>query len=275
MESRRDHRISIAVGLALSLLRFTPAFADEQQPPQYNNAPTVIVSTDPNGAVVEAGSEQHQPGSAATPTSRPKRNCYLQRIDVNPSDPSKLGVAHPDDQVPYWLICDGVEIGVVWRKINPSASGAVATTPRDTALRMREEIPIPSVTVRVNPQVGLVGTESWFWVDGYSGQPINESTNALGQNVDVEASVTRYEWIFGDGTSLSGSSLGRPFPQRSDVNHIYERSSAGSDGFDVEIRFIFAVRYRVGGGPWIELPGISRTARLRYLVEESQAVISR
>ena len=35
------------------------------------------------------------------------------------------------------------------------------------------------------------------------------------------------------------------------------------------------VRYRVGGGGWIDLPGITRVAQAVYPVQESQAVIGR
>ena len=55
---------------------------------------------------------------------------------------------------------------------------------------------------------------------------------------------------------------------------MYERSSAGlAHGYPVEVTFTFDVRYRVDGGGWIELPGITRVASASYPVRESQAVI--
>jgi hypothetical protein len=143
-------------------------------------------------------------------------------------------------------------------------------------MRLRDEIPIPQVTIEMNPQPGLVGVESWFWIDGYDGSPVTHSTDAFGRLVKVEASVLRYEWSFGDGSKLVGHSVGDPYPQRSDVRHVYERSSLGlPSGYPVEVAFVFSVRYRVGGGGWIDLPGITRVAQAVYPVQESQAVIGR
>ena len=141
-------------------------------------------------------------------------------------------------------------------------------------MQLRDRIPIPTVTIEVNPDQGLVGVDSWFWIDGYDGQPISESTNAFGRRIEVEAQVQRYEWRFGDGRTVMSDSPGRPYPDRSDVRHVYERSSLGhEDGYPVEVGFVFAVRYRVDDGGWLELPGIERVADASYLVRESQAVI--
>jgi hypothetical protein len=53
-----------------------------------------------------------------------------------------------------------------------------------------------------------------------------------------------------------------------------QRSSLGpARGYAVEAGFVFSVRYRVGGGGWLELPGIERVAQAEYPVRESQAVI--
>lgn len=175
----------------------------------------------------------------------------------------------------YSIYCDGEHVGFTWRPIDPDRPPG-PTPPREVAMHLREEIPMPQVTIRVNPETGLVGTESWFWVEGYEGAPITESTDAFGELVEVEASVDRYEWSFGDGKTQRSSSLGRPYPERSGVRHLYERSSARlADGYQVQVRFLFSVRYRVAGGEWSQLPGITRTVSFRYPVKESQAVISR
>lgn len=143
-------------------------------------------------------------------------------------------------------------------------------------MQLRDEVPMPTVGIHANPGVGLVATESWFWIEGYSGEPITSSTDAFGRPIEVEAKAERYEWHFGDGSSLVTTSPGRSYPQRSEVRHIYERSSAGTEGgYLVQARFVFSVQYRVGGGAPIELPGIIRTAAFRYPVRESQAVIAR
>lgn len=275
MESRRSHQIPIAAVAAL-LLMGGLAFGQEQQEtlPPYEHAPTVEVFTNPDAAVVEANTAGGVPGALPTKV-KGRRKCHLEPSTNVGQGSSQLWAAHRDEML-YLIYCDGEPIGFTWRPIDPVRRPGTPTPPREVAMHLREEIPMPQVTIRVNPDVGLVGTESWFWVEGYAGAPITESTDAFGQLVEVEASVDRYEWSFGDGKTLGSSSLGRPYPERSEVRHVYERSSAGfADGYQIQVRFVFSVRYRVAGGEWTELPGITRTASFRYPVKESQAVISR
>lgn len=274
MEDRRNHRISIALTAMLVILSGVAA-ADEHRPP-FDVPSTVVVSTGPDAAVIDAEANASRPGtSAPKPASRPKRKCSLRPVDTVGyiQGVGQVELPTQPDEVAYWLECDDGTQTIVWRKVSPPR--APVTPPRDIAMHLREEVPMPTVTIRVNPEKGLVGTESWFWIQGYSGEPITHSTDAFGRQVEVEARVQRYEWSFGDGTVLNGSP-GRPYPERSDVRHLFEKSSARTgDGFLVQAKFVFSVRYRVGDGDWIELPGIARTASFRYAVRESQAVISR
>lgn len=276
MEDRRDHRTSLGVASAFLVLGFlaTPASAQEGPPP-FKAPPTVVVTTQPDSAVVEAEAKESVSGKMPTKVAG-RRKCYLEPDVTNVGyDNTNVYGAHPDERS-FYLYCDGAYVGIVWRKIDNGADPSKPVPPREVAMNIRDEIPIPQVTVRVNPNDGLVGSESWFWIEGYSGQPISESTDAFGQLVDVEASVTRFEWGFGDGVTTSSLSPGRAYPERSEVRHVYERSSAGTrEGYPVQVAFVFAVRYRVGGGPWIELPGITRSTSVRYTVRESQAVIRR
>jgi hypothetical protein len=274
MESRGDHRaaLTIAAAFVSSLVALAPAAAQEKQPP-FKPPPTVVVYTQPDSAVVEAEAKETVPGNSSG-RAPSRRKCFLEPVTTEAQIQGVGTVALPmaPDEKPFWLTCDGQQVGIVMRKITPR----VANSPRNIADQLREEIPMPAIDVRANPSIGLVGAESWFWIEGYSGQPITNSTDAFGQPVDVEASVTQYEWSFGDGAVVSSSTPGRAFPERSEVRHTYQRSSAGtSDGYLIQVRFVFAVRYRSGAGAWTTLPGISRTATFRYPVKESQAVISR
>ncbi|MGZ8766665.1 MAG: hypothetical protein ACXW2C_13335, partial [Acidimicrobiia bacterium] len=53
------------------------------------------------------------------------------------------------------------------------------------------------------------------------------------------------------------------------ATHRYERRSE-PEGFTVAVGFSFSVRYRVNGGPWIELPSVARDAARAYEVVESR-----
>jgi hypothetical protein len=271
MEARSDHRIRRLIGLTLALsLWGSPAVADHH----FTWPTDIVVQTNPDAVVVESSTGASAPGGTGTQASGGS-NCYAE-------GPGNIGSASIDlvnqsNSLPYALVCDGETVGVIWLPIDGGGGApAPALSPLDIAMSLRDRIPIPDVTIAVNPERGLVGVDSWFWIEGYDGEPITESTDAFGSRVDVEARVQRYEWSFGDGTTMKTESPGRPYPERSDVRHIYERSSLGHErGYPVEVGFFFSVRYRVDGGGWIDLPGIERVAEARYPVRESQAVIQR
>jgi hypothetical protein len=115
-------------------------------------------------------------------------------------------------------------------------------------------VPLPPITIHVNPVHGVVHVPDWFWTTGYAGGPesatrdyslhwslpgtpiIDPDTGQVigvnpGRSGDYRIGVTvtyqpsRYRWDFGDGTVVDTSSLGRAFPTRSDVQHSYNLSS--------------------------------------------------
>lgn len=281
MESRKHHRlpvwIAVAVVLLAPLLSAMPARAEGGP---IEDPVDTWVTTDPDQITVEAETKRQEgptgTGTQATGGNGPR--CYLRQIPTSEwdEDMSTMYFYFRMQRAPYRIICAGEERGIVWIPIDLSEPGGPARRldPRDIALRMRDEIPVPGAGIEINPARGLVGAESWFWVQGYDGRPITDSTDAFGVIVVVEARVTRFEWAFGDGMTVVSETPGQAYPARSEVRHVYERSSAGlSTGYPVEVAFVFAVRYRVDGGTWIDLPGITRIARTDYPVRESQAVI--
>jgi len=272
MESRRDHRIPVAVALVAIMLASSNAARSEEPPPAYDTRSTAIVYTTPDAAVVEADSN----GSASTAPSVKagrRKQCRLEPDNTNVSFTNVNIYAAHQGEVSFYLYCDGQYVGMVWRKLDPDPRPVTSMTPGDVAEHLRDEIPMPKVNVRINPDVGLVGAESWFWIEGYSGEPITNSTDALGRAVEVEARATHYEWFFGDGSTTAANTPGAAYPGKSEIRHVFQRASSG--GYAIRVRFTFAVQYRVDGGVWTELPGISRTATATYRVKESQAVISK
>jgi hypothetical protein len=272
MEDRTNHRVPIAVAIAVAiLLTPLPAQADDSADP-FTWPTDVVVHDNPNAVVVSA--DQQGTISGTTSSSSSGSDCWLEvNGTIGEIFVDSFGAQLRQGLDPYFLWCGNEMRGLVW--LDPNAgSPAQQMDPQTIAMHLRDEIPVPHAQIRINPNRGLVGVDSWFWLEGYNGAPIEESTNAFGQRVEVEARVTRYEWSFGDGGSLVAKTVGRTYPHRSQIRHLYERSSAGlAAGFPVQVTFSFAVRYRVGGGGWIELPSISRVAETTYPVRESQSVI--
>ena len=273
MEDRRDHRIPVvALVTALLMLLGPAAMADSPDDDQFDFNPTTVVHTNTDGAVVTSDAQATTTGTAGSvgggSDCRLEPNGTIGEIFVD-----SFGAQLDQGLDPYFLWCGNEMRGLVW--LDPNAGGAgPALDPQTIAMHLRDQIPVPNADIKINPNRGLVGVDSWFWIDGYNGSPIEESTNAFGQRVEVEASVTRYEWSFGDGETLVAKTVGRSYPHRSQIRHVYERSSAGlASGYQVEVSFSFSVRYRIDGGGWIELPGISRVAETAYPVRESQSVI--
>lgn len=274
---RRRVQVVAAAVLAVSALPIGTARADD---PPYEDPVQVTVDTQPDAVVVEADTEHHAAGGTGTQASGSSGpQCYLREVPMSDWDEDFTLEywRYRMRKEPWYVVCNGEVKSVIWLDIPDEAGSApAARDPRDIAMELRDEMPVPRVEVDINPSRGLVGVESWFWIDGYGGAPLTNSTDAFGDLVEVEARVTRYEWSFGDGATYVSESPGHAYPARSEVRHVYERSSAGlSNGYPVDAEFVFAVRYRVNGGAWIELPGITRTAHADYAVRESQAVIGR
>ena len=88
-------------------------------------------------------------------------------------------------------------------------------------------------------------------------------------------SILTWRWTFGDGTSLTTTSLGEPYPAESDIQHVYEQSSLAAGGtYTVTVQATFSARYRVNGGPWQSLEPISRSFTTDYPVQQLQSVLT-
>jgi hypothetical protein len=272
MEDRRNHRVPVVL-LVLALLTFpgVPARAQSHEDDQFDFESTTVVDTNTDAVVVEADARATTTGAGS---SGGGSGCWLDPV-------TNIGQAFYDSfkqqlgggLSPFFLWCNKDMKGLVWLDMS-GGNPVPSVDPEAIAMHLRDEIPVPRAEIGVNPARGLVGVDSWFWIEGYDGSPIEDSTDAFGQLVEVEARVTNYEWSFGDGDTIEAKTPGRSYPHRSEIRHIYQGSSAGLvSGYPIEVTFTFEVRYRVDGGGWIELPGITRVAGTSYPVRESQAVI--
>jgi hypothetical protein len=187
---------------------------------------------------------------------------------------------HPGE-APWIVRCNDEFIGVVWVPIDtepPDVEIVVgpggAIDPVTVAQELRDQVPIPEMTISANPDTGLVALPSWFWVDGYDGTPITASNTLGGLTVEVEITPQEYYWDFGDGGSLETLSLGQPYPAESDVRHTYQQSSLSTGAFTVTVEITFAARYRVNGSAWESLEPITRSFEDTYPVQQLQSVLT-
>lgn len=178
-------------------------------------------------------------------------------------------------------------------------SAPLRVDPKSVALDVRAHIGLPNVQIVIAPDIGLVGLPAYGWLAGYAGQDLVTSRSVnippvvgpniplalvpandprrQGQNftVSVRLTPTGYTWDFGDGSSaLTTSSLGAPYPQRSAIQHTYQRSSLGqSAGFAIVVTAHFAAAYQVNGGGWQALAPVDHAYRRTQVVQQVQTVL--
>ncbi len=250
----------------------------------------VRVESGPNGVTIYIAMSSASPGSSSTPpggnTAPGSGGPVCQVVVMNIGNATlpwfeHEAPLHPGD-LPMLLYCDNRFLGVVWIPVGvqppdvqiivvPGAS----TDPASIAANLLDHVPVPNVTLGVNPGVGLVAMPSWFWVEGYDGSPITASDTLGGTTVAVEITPTGYRWDFGDGVVLTTTSLGEPYPGESDVRHAYEQSSLSAGGaFSLTLEITFSARYRVDGGPWQPLDPITRSFTAAYPVQQLQSILT-
>jgi hypothetical protein len=175
----------------------------------------------------------------------------------------------------------------------------VLVVAREVAVEMLHEVPLPGLQVRMSPAIGLVAVPTWYWLEGADGA--TQSSRAVDLppligpevpldviptsdprrrgtsfRVDVRVWPVRYSWSYGDGATFVSASTGRQYPEPSDIQHTYERSSLVSPGgFAVRVEVEYAAEYRINGGPPQGLPATTRVYSAAYRVQEIQSVLTR
>jgi hypothetical protein len=287
---------AVATALGLSMAILWSASADDPGPGDPgapgDNKPGTSLSVESNddGVTIYISFEESSPGGSTDPstggggpgsggwscTSHPMSigNAMLEWFEQE-------APLHPGE-APWIVWCNDEFIGIVWLPITVEPPDiqiivvpAVSIDPVSIAAELRDGVLVPDITVGVNPDVGLVAMPAWFWIEGYDGSQITTSETLGGTTVEVEITPTNYAWSFGDGATMNTLSLGRPYPQASDIRHTYEQSSLSAGGaFSVTVEISFSVRYRVDGGAWQPLDPISRSFTAAYPVQQLQSVLT-
>jgi hypothetical protein len=156
---------------------------------------------------------------------------------------------------------------------NATPGGAAPGAPLASLVQQASsQQPWPRLLVDVNPVNGLVGLPSWFWLGGGSADMPQASASAGPLTVQVRATLVDITWDYGDGSGYdSGTSLGRPYPQQSDVSYVYQSDSYGlPGGYTVLVALRYDVAYSVNGGPWTAFGTKATTFSRQYVVEQAQ-----
>ncbi|MGZ8751365.1 MAG: hypothetical protein ACXW1S_00130 [Acidimicrobiia bacterium] len=243
-------------------------------------AADVGASTSPAGARVEIGvdgayQEQGSPGSGGG-SGVPGGGCVRRWVPETAIVPGVadylsllFGPPPSPAHLPYSVYCGDAYLGAAW--ILPTEFTVVPSGPTvaEIAAAVARDLPYPVVSIGANPGGrGLTGLASWFWIDGYDGDPIVDAVTGFGTAVEVEARASAATWDFGDDSGSIEAPIGGG-PTSPSATHVYD-SRSGPGGFTVTASFSFSVRYRVNGGAWIELPPVARDAARAYEVVESR-----
>lgn len=168
---------------------------------------------------------------------------------------------------------DGSAMGVICVPASTPSTPAPGTPVTTLVQQASSLIPWPNLVVNANPDSGLSGLSSWFWLGGGSAVVPPASATAGPLTVTVRATLVDAIWDFGEGTAPldSGSSLGKAYPTPSDVSHLYQASSYGlASGFTLTVTLRFSVAYSVNGGSPTPFGTAARTYSRSYPVYQAQ-----
>ncbi len=178
--------------------------------------------------------------------------------------------ACPPGQTGYYVYdSTGQAAGVV---CVPTA--ATTGTPTELALAQlaSSRQPWPNLRVDVNPDRGLTGLASWFWLAPTNATMPPAIATAGPLTVTVRAALVDALWDFGDGTRAdSGLNLGQAYPQQSSIGHVYQTDTyQQTGGYQVLATLRFGVWYSVNAGPWRFLGTKAKSYSLSYAVNQIQ-----
>ena len=253
----------------------------------------IAVTTGPEGVTIHITVEQTTPGVGGTPGGEgpgtgpgggSPPTCQASPVNAGYLSTGWIaeGLEQNPGSFPWAVSCSDGSFAIVWIPTDAGAPQVVVESaplpPIDPEVVRRELfriVPLPPIGIGVNPAVGLVALESWFWVEGYRGETITGSATLGPYDVDVEIAARRYSWIFGDGSSRRTTSPGLAYPARSDIRHTYARSSLAPGGsYRLSILIVWDARYRENGGEWLTLDPIGTSHGRPYTVRQLQSVLT-
>lgn len=132
----------------------------------------------------------------------------------------------------------------------PTAADLPAPQPTVTpalVLNAIKQIGLPSLEAETQPSdKTLVNFETIFYTEP---QEFTRTVTLLGQSVDIEATPSEYTWDHGDGTTLTTSTPGAPYPSK-EITHSYTDAHVT---VAPRVDVTYTARFRVNGGGWQDI----------------------
>jgi hypothetical protein len=150
-----------------------------------------------------------------------------------------------------------------------NTANPAAAVPVVTAEDFRR-LPLPAAAIKVQPpsRRTLINIPTNLYAGAAS---VILPTTVLGQAVRVRATPLRFHWSYGDGTKLTTTDPGGPYPDLRTA-HVYRRPGTCTLG----LATTYTGEYSVGGGPWLAIDGLATVdspgTRLTVLAAENRLV---
>jgi hypothetical protein len=196
--------------------------------------------------------------------------------DIAPADlecPGALTCPNPEER--RWQLWGQLPNGS-WATIETGCFGGTppeyvppTVTPADVLSALRR-VGLPALETHVQPAGRtLVNFDTIFYAEP---RPVDVDLTILGQAVAVHATPTTYQWDFGDGTRLTTSTAGAPYPART-VTHRYQHARTT---VSPHVAVTYTARFQVSGGDWQDIDGTVTTVgpATSLRIAEAAAVLS-
>jgi hypothetical protein len=270
----------IAVGLLVSLS--PAAHADE------SCGPRLCTEVDYAAGALEASYLSSEGGRDVAGTSAPPEYPYRYRLlipcvvsdaEIEACRPSDFVDCEPppDRVVNYYIVerqrlmlstgatVDGfVPPGALpppgtpvgdWEYLRRACVDVTALNPPPSpaeVFRYFQTLPLPQLpTQQQPPGNGLVGLPVIFFTDGPTTQTF--TLDIRGFTVDIVARATGFTWHTGDGTDLTTTSPGAPYPHHT-ISHEYRSGS-----YTASLTTTWSASFSVDGGASVPVPGSTTT----------------
>ncbi len=103
-------------------------------------------------------------------------------------------------------------------------------------------IGLPSMSVQAPPET-FVNYETVVYTNA---DTFARSVTLLGFTVDIEAAPSQFHWTYGDGTTETTTTAGRPYPA-TDITHTWTDAHRT---FHPRVDVTYQIRFRIDGGSW-------------------------